>query len=64
MRRDLKDIIARVKRAGWAVLYTGGGHLKLCPPQGGAIFTGSTPSDPRALRNLRAHLKRAGLAIE
>lgn len=61
-KRDLSDLLRDVRRAGWSVTTTGGGHLRLCPPRkGSCIYTGSTPSDHRSLANLRAQLKRAGL---
>lgn len=53
LKRDLKEILARVKEAGWTVDVTGGGHLRLAPPA----------SEYRGLRNLRAMLRRRGLAL-
>jgi hypothetical protein len=34
------------------------GHWKLTSPIGGFIFTGGSPSDRRALRNMRALMRR------
>lgn len=65
-KRDLKEIRTVAKRAGWSVNVTGGGHLRFCPPpslRGPCIFTGSTPSDHRAIANLRARLRKAGLGV-
>jgi hypothetical protein len=38
------------------------GHFRIDAPNGGCCFTSSTPSDVRAIRNLRSELRRIGLA--
>jgi hypothetical protein len=38
---------------------TRGGHVRLNLPNGCTIYAGSTPSDWRAIYNLRASIKRA-----
>ena len=63
MKRDLKQVIAACERAGWVVTKTGGGHWRFRAPQGVLVFTGSTPSDPRAIANLRARLRREGAPV-
>ena len=46
-----RDLIRTAKRDGWQISRTGGDHLKLTHPEAsGPVFTGSTPSDRRALR--------------
>jgi hypothetical protein len=40
-----------------------GGHLKWIAPNGKVVFTSSTPSDGRALKNIQSNLKAAGLII-
>jgi hypothetical protein len=61
-RKDLTQLVREARGAGWNVNVTPGGHLRFRAPEGGEpIFAASTPSDPRALANLRAHLKRRGL---
>jgi hypothetical protein len=37
---------------------TGGEHIRLRLPNGESVFCGSTPSDQRALMNLRATVRR------
>lgn len=57
--------ISKAVAAGWLVKATEGGHIcffpkdKCFPP----IYTSSTPGDPRAPRDLRARLRRSGLAV-
>jgi hypothetical protein len=43
---------------GWIVAVRRGGHLKLTHPCGALVFTGSTPSDHRARKNLLGQLRR------
>jgi hypothetical protein len=64
MRKDLRRLAAEAQRQGWSVEKTGGGHLKWVAPSGARVYTASTPSDPRAFANVRAMLRRAGLADE
>jgi hypothetical protein len=55
-----RDLIRQAKRDGWTVTTTNGGHLRLEHPEASMpIFTGSTPSCPRAFRNALAAMKRA-----
>jgi hypothetical protein len=44
---------------GITVSRTGGGHYKLVLPNGQPIFTSSTPSDRRTMRNVRSDVRRA-----
>lgn len=58
MKRDLARELEAARRRGWSVEPTRSGHLKLQHPDGALVFSGSTPSCPRAVLNLRAHLRR------
>lgn len=62
-RKDVRAIIRSARRAGWSVGFTNGGHLRFHAPSGVTIYAASTPSDPRSIANLRAHLKRCGLLV-
>lgn len=58
---DLDKLIAQARRAGWRVTKTTRGHWKFWSPDGKhAVVASGTPSDRRAVANLRAQLKRAG----
>jgi hypothetical protein len=61
IQRDLRPIVKAALKAGWRVQTTRRGHLKLRSPRGALVVLGNTPSDRRAYRNARAHLRRAGL---
>jgi predicted RNA binding protein YcfA (HicA-like mRNA interferase family) len=54
-----RDLIREARRSGWSVTRTGGDHLKLTHPEASRpVFTGSTPSDCRAIRHARAEMRR------
>ena len=51
-RRDLE-------RIGFSTTLTRGGHIRISHPyMNGPVFAASTPSDHRAIRNLRALIQR------
>ena len=51
-------------RQGWSVRRTGSGHWKFTSPQGMVVISSATPGDRRAMANLRAYLRRAGLTFD
>jgi predicted RNA binding protein YcfA (HicA-like mRNA interferase family) len=59
MKHDLKQQLRQAEAHGWRVQPTRGGHWKLTHPDGGTVVTSSSPSDHRALANLKAQLRRA-----
>jgi hypothetical protein len=59
MKRDLRALLQHARQRGWRVERTRSGHWRLQHRTGALVFTGTTPSCPRSLRNLRADLKRA-----
>lgn len=62
--KEVRRLIRFAIKLGWTVEVTGSGHLKWKPPDGSPFVVSSrTPSDPRALQNLRAYLRRAGLPL-
>lgn len=64
-QRTLDCYAACARAQGWRVEPLRGGHVRFLPPRGtGRIVVASaTASDHRAVRNLRADLRRAGLAV-
>jgi predicted RNA binding protein YcfA (HicA-like mRNA interferase family) len=58
MKRDLAKFLRRASACGWQVTRTRKSHWRLRHPNGGLVVTGTTPSDFRALANLRAMLRR------
>jgi uncharacterized Zn finger protein (UPF0148 family) len=60
--KEIKDLIKEMITQGWDVTQTASGHNKgVWPyaPVGEQIeFFGSTPSDPRAIKNIKSRIKR------
>lgn len=56
--RSMKRVVSFAVHHGWDVERTRGGHLRFlkagCPP----VFTGYSPSDARAEKNVLARLRR------
>jgi predicted RNA binding protein YcfA (HicA-like mRNA interferase family) len=49
--------------SGWTVTKTKRSHIKLRAPSGAIVFASGTPSDVRAVHNLKAMLRRNGLDV-
>jgi predicted RNA binding protein YcfA (HicA-like mRNA interferase family) len=64
MKKDLKQIVQMYEQWGWSVEKTNGGHLRFKGPKGELVFSGSTPSDWRAIANLKAQLRRATAMVQ
>ena len=57
---DWRHFEKDLRRRGWRIDHTGGGHLKLYSPGGRhVVVTSSTPSDRRAFDNIKAQVRRA-----
>ena len=70
--KDLKQVLKLAADAGWEVRHTRSCHIKMIPPPGwtdqngdpvGMIVTGSTESDIRAIKNVKARLRRSGVPV-
>jgi hypothetical protein len=59
MKRDLHRLLAEARHRSWVTELTNSGHWRLMGPERQLLFTGSTPSDWRSLRNLRQDIRRA-----
>ena len=59
-RREIAQLAKKARRQGWTIVRQRK-HMVFISPTGEKIFTSSTPSDPRAWKNLRAMLRRTGL---
>lgn len=58
-------MIADLSAQGWKFSYTKSGHYRARPPEGmgGLIHISGTPSDRRALLNMKAMFRRAGAVL-
>jgi len=66
--KELRELARVAVSQGWRVERTGKHHLRWVPPEkagktGRVIYSGSTLSDYRAIRNIRAMLRREGLRV-
>ena len=62
LRGVSRDIAAEAQAAaerGWAIGRTRNGHLRLVHPRAGIVIACGTAGDRRAVRHLRAELRRA-----
>ena len=57
MHKDLKRLLADYP--GATARKTGGNHWKINLPNGGIVIASNTPSDRRALQEIRSDLRRA-----
>lgn len=60
-KRDVQQLVREAEQQGWVILRTKNNHLKWLSPLGGIVYSSSTPSDHRALENLRRDLRVYGL---
>lgn len=59
---DHRQIVEHAVAAGWTLTRTRGGHLRLRSTTGAIVVFGASPSCHRSVLNLRADLRRNGLA--
>ena len=62
--KETARLAEQAESAGWTVGKTRNNHIVFAAPTGQKVFTSSTPGDKRATKNLRAQLRRAGLAVD
>lgn len=58
-----QQLIMRLQRYGLEVSRTRNGHIRIETPQG-PVFTSSSPSDWRSVRNMVARLRARGIDID
>jgi hypothetical protein len=63
MASELNSLKKLAEAQEWKIVVSNGGHLKWMSPTGKVVFTSITPSDHRAMSNIRRDLKSAGLII-
>lgn len=63
--KELQVLVKQARSQGWEVERTKGDHYKWISPGGVFFFSASTPSDTRALRNIKRDLRVNGfISIE
>jgi hypothetical protein len=58
--KDLKVLMDDATSQGWVITKTNGGHFKWLSPLGMFFFSAQTPSDHRALKNIKRDLRMYG----
>lgn len=62
--KELSHLIKQAESQGWVVSHLKGGHLKwVSPISGRAVFSGFSPSDKRAVKNIVRELRTSGFLI-
>lgn len=60
--KEMKEIARHATRCGWVIEVRRNNHLKWTAPDGSSVyFSSGTPSDFRAIRNVRRDLMARGL---
>jgi hypothetical protein len=63
-RKDVRQLLARLRRQGFTWRVGGSGHYRVKAPGGDTVTVASTPSrGGRALANTRAALRRIGARL-
>jgi hypothetical protein len=58
--KEVTQLIREAVNQGWTVTKTKGEHFKWVSPLGVVVFSSQTPSDRRAIMNLKQDLKKRG----
>jgi hypothetical protein len=58
--KELGELVAEAEGQGWVVIRRVNNHLKWISPVGQTVFTSGTPSDVRAVKNIKRDLARFG----
>jgi predicted RNA binding protein YcfA (HicA-like mRNA interferase family) len=57
-RKGQRKRFAELKKAGWTITRTGGGHYKLTHPNGGSVIAPFSPSAAGSWRQTEQHIAR------
>lgn len=65
LKTSMREIADGLRRQGWRVSISNGGHWKFCPPDRSKppLFMPQTPSDYRGFLNGLSQLKAAGADV-
>lgn len=64
LSREMADLVKQARRQGCSVeQQKRSNHYKIKVPNGGIVVCAATPSDQRAVLNMRARLRREGLNL-
>jgi predicted RNA binding protein YcfA (HicA-like mRNA interferase family) len=65
VNHDIQGILKAVKKLGWEVERTNSGHFRLRAPDRTVplIYVSYSPSDKRGTKNIKALLRKYGVAV-
>jgi hypothetical protein len=62
--KDVRKLFREAEARGWTVRRRRSGHYVLEGPQNEKVFCSGTPTDHRAIENMKKDLSRAGLELD
>jgi len=63
MMKELKSLLKTAEDQGCRIVVTPSNHYKVFVPGGKLVVVSSTPSDNRAIENIKRDLRSAGVVI-
>jgi hypothetical protein len=65
LRKDMNVLVSKARAVGWTVQMTRNSHLEWKSPDGQhLLYSGSSPSDWRGLKNLESQLQSRGVPVK
>jgi hypothetical protein len=64
LKPEFKELLDAAKGQGWQVIVRTNNHLAWVSPAGPKVFSSRTPSDHRAIKNLKRDLKNNGMQFK
>lgn len=62
-RKDIGALLDKVREQNFTVRLAKSGHFRVTSPDGETVTVSASPRSPRALRDVRADLRRLGAAL-
>lgn len=63
INREFRELREIAEGQGWVVTIRNNGHLAWTSPSGAKVYTSATPSDHRAVQNIKRDLRKYGLKV-
>jgi hypothetical protein len=61
--KEYQELLKLAEQQGWTVVRRNNTHLAWVSPTGAKVYSSATPSDWRAVLNLKRDLRRYGLKV-
>lgn len=63
LTKEYRDLFEIAVSQGWSLERRTNNHLSWISPNGAKVFSSATPSDKRAVQNLKKDLRKYGLKV-